>query len=102
MSALDLTAVCERHGIIVHETTSAVVTGGWMAHYDPAESFDRFGIGASPEEAVCGLLKARWGMTTGRGVFGMWGADNGVESRCADTELAAVAALADRLKVGAA
>jgi hypothetical protein len=99
MTALDLTAVCERHGIAVHETTSAVVVGGWMAHYPP-DDFDRFGIGASPEEAVCNLLKARWGMTVqwSRGLD-EWRAYTTPDVEVyATTELDAVVSLADRLR----
>jgi hypothetical protein len=99
MSAVDLTAVCERHGITV--TPYTVGSGDYVAR-------DHAGwVGAqTPADAVCALLKARWGITTRRGPgdgVNVWGAqcDAIFCPHAYPTELAAVAALADRLRATA-
>jgi hypothetical protein len=106
VNSRDIRAICARHGITIsvaptvddREHWEAVIldsTGEQPLEADGEQCW--FTSYDTPHDAIAECLKARWGMTTGRGVFGMWGADNGVESRCADTELAAVVALADRL-----
>jgi hypothetical protein len=104
MSALDLHAVCERHGISVVElcggfyAAQGETIGEWTAY--------------TPADAVCALLKARYRIGTGSPcaarsssrtpppwLAAKWekGKPETVVSAFGPTELAAVVALADRL-----
>ena len=98
----DLTDVCERHGITVAQHGPTL----WIASDAVKNVFEarhaRSEQGVTEAAAVCALLKARWGIGTHRYSSG-WGAGSshdGSITAGADypTELAAVVALADRLK----
>jgi hypothetical protein len=95
MTDAELAAVCARHAITVHDlsggfyATDAGLVGDWTD--------------TNRADAVCALLKARYGVTTEddtaclcpwRALLG--GDADGIEA-LADTELAAVVSLADRL-----
>jgi hypothetical protein len=102
MSALDLTAVCERHAISVVE-----LCGGFYAAQ--GETIGEW-TADTPADAVVALLKARYHITArldSSDILDHWivwvtGTSDGLYGEPLGTELAAVVALADRLKGGAA
>ena len=110
MTAPDIAAICERHGITTH--SDANIVHPWIAFYQmDSDDADRSGGAAFAHEesdAVVALLKARYDIRTGapRAISGtVWLAvwwvkgqpTETIKSRRGPTELAAVAALADRL-----
>jgi len=99
MTDAELDAVCALHGILtVHDED------GWHAGVVPGgDIYDLQQCLRTREDAVCGLLKARWGITTGwyrhtnDGKRWVTQCDALCDQHEYDTELAAVVALADRL-----
>ena len=93
---LDLTAVCERHGIVT------VLHGEWSAVLHDTSNRAYVEYGPTKADAVCALLKARWGMAVIEDAIGytaeMNHSDGYVWIEHRATELAAVVALADRLR----
>ena len=90
MTALDLAAVCERHRIALAQTHE----GLWRKRSGYGPTYD------SEADAVCALLKARYRITTQQ-YRGMdeWRAYQTPDVDAYDqTELEAVAKLADRLR----
>ena len=98
MTDAELTAARERHGITVHDLSGgfyaadAGLVGDWMD--------------TNQADAVCALLKARWGIDTGMAPTitdgCMWQAvtfrdGEPIDEYSYESELAAVVALADRL-----
>jgi hypothetical protein len=91
VTARDLGAVCERHRISVVE-----LCGGFYAAQ--GETIGEW-TASSPADAVVALLKARYGIGTGKGLVKAWKAwTDDDDTAYADTELAAVVALADALR----
>jgi hypothetical protein len=106
---IDLAGVCRRHGV---ETLQQGGGKAWMARF-AAEPLPLPVVWHSTKEAaVCALLKARYSIGTGTPCAGggakqppawmaaWWEKGNAaatIKSELADSELAAVVALADRL-----
>jgi hypothetical protein len=96
VTALDLAAVCARHGLIHGQSTDGL---WWCETPDQNPGVAGYDSAA---DAVCALLKARWGIRTNHEPTSdfPWMAELG-EDLCdwdfGDSELACVVALADRL-----
>ncbi len=107
--ATDLAGICARHGIVL---TTDICPTEWVAENSGDQAGDPVGRGPTEADAVCALLKARYGMSLAR----FEGTNQPLYLACTDdgeetgrtelaavaarTELAAIAALADRLTGG--
>lgn len=83
MTALDLTAVCERHGIDLRELD--VLGAGDTVTLAVCRTTPETRMGTTPADAVCALLKARYRIGT-------------VVKDEGQSDFAAAVALADRLR----
>ncbi len=94
MTAIDLAAVCARHGIFASE-----LLGEWVASMPVEGEVVRLVRSGhdTPADAVCALLKARWEMRTQQ-KDGLWHAEAWMwrTGQARTTELEAVVAVADR------